>query len=57
MGRGAEGRLGPPSGEPDKQLICNSGGDKTSMGEPGGQPDGLEATLRTHFTVPLAFSK
>jgi hypothetical protein len=40
MGRGAEGGLGLPSGERDKQLICNSGGGKTSMGEPGGQPDG-----------------
>jgi hypothetical protein len=40
MGRGAAGGPGPPSGEQDKQLICNSGGDKTPMGEPGGQPDG-----------------
>jgi hypothetical protein len=32
MGRGARGGLGPPSGEQDKQLICNSGGDKTPMG-------------------------
>jgi hypothetical protein len=48
MGRGAEGGPGPPSGEQDKQLICNNGGDKTSMGEPGGEPDGLDATSRTH---------
>jgi hypothetical protein len=47
MGRGTEGGPGSPSGEQDKQLICNSGVDKTSMGEPGGQPDGLEATSRT----------
>ncbi len=48
MGKGAEGRPGPPNGEQDKQLICNSGGDNTSMGEPGGQPDGLDVTSRTH---------
>jgi hypothetical protein len=36
MSEGAEVGPGPPSGERDKQLICNSGGDKTSMGEPGG---------------------
>jgi hypothetical protein len=48
MGRGAEGGPGPPSGKRDKQLICNSGGDKMSMGEPGGEPDRLDATSRTH---------
>jgi hypothetical protein len=37
MGRGAEGGPGPPSGEQDKQLICNSGGGETPMGEPRGQ--------------------
>ncbi len=31
-GRGLEVGPGPPSEEQDKQLICNSGGDKTSMG-------------------------
>jgi hypothetical protein len=36
IGRGAEGGPGPPSGERDKQLICNSGGDKMSIGELGG---------------------
>jgi hypothetical protein len=44
MGGEAEGGPCPPSGEQDKQLVCNSGGDKTSMGEPGGRPDGLDAT-------------
>ncbi len=44
MGRGAEGGPGPPSGEQDKQLICKSGRGETSMGEPGGQPDGSDAT-------------
>jgi hypothetical protein len=44
VGRGAEGGPGLPSGEQDKQLICYSRGDKTSMGEPGGQPDGFDAT-------------
>jgi hypothetical protein len=48
MGRGAEGGPGPPSGEQDKQLICNSGGDKMSMGDLRGQSDGLDATSRTH---------
>jgi hypothetical protein len=38
--RGTEEDGGLPSGERDKELICNSGGGKTSMGEPGGQPDG-----------------
>ncbi len=32
MGRGVETGPGPPSGEPDKQLICNSRGDKASIG-------------------------
>ncbi len=53
MGRGVEGGLGPPSGERDKQLICNSGGEKTSMGEPGKQPDGLDATSRTHHAQSM----
>jgi hypothetical protein len=48
LGKGAEGGPGPPSEEQDKQLICNSGGDKTPMGEPGGLQDGSDATSRTH---------
>jgi hypothetical protein len=36
---GGQGGPGPPSEEQDKQLICDSGGDKTPMGEPGGQQD------------------
>ncbi len=50
MKRGARGGPGPPSGEQDKQLICNSGGDETPMGEPGGQKDGSDATSRSHHT-------
>jgi hypothetical protein len=53
MGRGAEGGPGPPSGEQDKQLICNSGGDKTFMGELGEQPDRLDATSRTHHAQSM----
>jgi hypothetical protein len=48
LGKGAEGGPSPPSEEQDKQLISNSGGDKTPMGEPGGQQDGSDATSRTH---------
>jgi hypothetical protein len=44
MGRGAKGGPGPPSEKKDKQLICNSGGDETPMGEPGGQEN------RSHHT-------
>jgi hypothetical protein len=40
LGRGAKWGPGPPSEGQDKQLICNSGGDKTPMGEPGGEQDG-----------------
>jgi hypothetical protein len=50
LGRGARGEPGSPSGEQDKQLICNSGGDKTPMGEPGGQQDRSNATSRSHHT-------
>jgi hypothetical protein len=53
MGGEAEGGLGPPSGEQHKQLICNSGGDKTSMAELGGQPDRLDATSRTHHAQSM----
>jgi hypothetical protein len=53
MSREAEGGPGPPSGEQDKQLVCNSGEDKTSMEEPGGQPDGLHATSRTHHAQSM----
>ncbi len=52
-GRGVEVGPGPPSGEQEKQLICNSRGDKTSMGEPGGQPDGLNATSRPHHAQSM----
>jgi hypothetical protein len=48
MGRGAEGGPGPPSGEQDKQLICNSGGGETPMGEREGQQDWSDAASRTH---------
>ncbi len=51
MSRGAEGGPGPPNGE--QALICNSGGDKIPMGEPGGQPDGLDATSRTHHAQSM----
>ncbi len=44
VGGGAEGGPGPPSREQDKQSVCSSGGDKKSMGEPGRQPDRLDAT-------------
>jgi hypothetical protein len=47
------GGPGPPSGEQDKQLVCNSGGDKTSMGESGGLPDRLDATSRTHHAQSM----
>jgi hypothetical protein len=53
MIRGAEGGPGPPSAEQDKQLICNSGGKKTPMGKPGGQPDGLHATSRSHHAQSM----
>jgi hypothetical protein len=53
MSGGAEGGPGPPSGEQDKQLVYNSGGDKTSMEEPGGQPDGPNATSRTHHAQSM----
>jgi hypothetical protein len=46
LGKGAEGGPGPTSEEQDKQLICNSGGDKTSMGEPGGQQDGSGSDIK-----------
>jgi hypothetical protein len=45
---GAEGGPGPPSGERDKQSACSSGSGKTSMEEPEGQSDGLDATSRLH---------
>jgi hypothetical protein len=53
MWRGAKGGPGPPSKEQDKQLICNSGRGETSMGEPRGQPDGLNATSRTHHAQSM----
>jgi hypothetical protein len=48
MGRGAEGGPSQPSGEQDKQLVCNSGRGETSIGEPRGRSDGPDATSRTH---------
>ncbi len=53
LGKGAEGGPGPPSEEQDKQLICNSGGDKNPMGEPGGQQNGSDATSRTHHAQSM----
>jgi hypothetical protein len=53
MSEGAERGPGPPCGEQDKQLICNSGGDKTYMGEPGGRPNELDATSRTHHAQSM----
>ncbi len=53
VGRGAEGGLGPPSEEQDKQLICNSGRGKTIMGEQGEQQDGSDATSRTHHVQSM----
>ncbi len=47
------GGPGPPSEGQDKQLICNSGGDETSMGEPGGQQDGPDATSRTYHAQSM----
>jgi hypothetical protein len=47
-GEGNRGGPGPPSGEPDKQLIGNSGGDNTLMKQPGGQEDESGVTTRTH---------
>ncbi len=54
-GGGRRGGPGPPSEEQDKQLICNSGGDKTPMGEPGGQQDGSNATSRTHHAQSMYY--
>jgi hypothetical protein len=53
MGKGAEGGPGSPSEEQDKQLICNSRGDKMSIGDPGGQPEGLDATSRIHHAQSM----
>jgi hypothetical protein len=44
MSEGAEEGPGLPGGEQEKQSVCSSGGDKTSMGKPEGQPDRLDAT-------------
>jgi hypothetical protein len=48
-----EGGPGPPIGERDEQLTCNSRVDKTSMGEQGGRPGGLDATSRTHHAQSM----
>jgi hypothetical protein len=47
QGRG-QGGPGSPSEEQDKQLISNSGGDETSMGESGRQQDESDAASKTH---------
>ncbi len=44
MSEGAEEGPGLPGGKQEKQSVCSSGGDKTSMGKPEGQPDRLDAT-------------
>jgi hypothetical protein len=48
LGKGSMGGPGPPSEGQDKQLVCNSGGDDSPMGEPGGQQRGSDVTSRTH---------
>jgi hypothetical protein len=48
LGEGNRGGPGPPSGEQDKQLISNSGGDNTLMGQPGRQEDESGMTTKTH---------
>jgi hypothetical protein len=53
VGEGAEGGTGPPGVGQDKQLIFNSGRGETSMGEPGGQPDGSDATSRTYHAQSM----
>jgi hypothetical protein len=53
MSEGAEGGPGLPSGEQDKQSVCSSGGDKTSMGEPKRQLDGLDVTSRPHHAQSM----
>ncbi len=47
------GGPGPPSEGQDKQLVCNSGGDNTPMGEPGGEQNGSDATSRTHHAQSM----
>jgi hypothetical protein len=47
-GRGQGGGPGPPSGKQDKQFMCNGGGDKTPMGEPGGQQNRSDVASKTH---------
>jgi hypothetical protein len=49
-GEGDGGGGGPPSEEQDKQLISNSGGDNTPMGQPGRQEDESGVTTKTHHT-------
>jgi hypothetical protein len=53
MSEGAEGGPGPLSGEQDKQSVCSSEGDKTSMGELKGQLDGLDVTSRPHHVQSM----
>ncbi len=47
-GEGDGGGAGPPSEEQDKQLMSNSGGDKTPKGQPGRQEDESDVTTKTH---------
>jgi hypothetical protein len=47
-GEGDGGGPSPPSEEQDKQLISNSGGHKTPMGQPGRQEDKSDVTSRPH---------
>ncbi len=53
MSEGAEGGPGLPSGEQEKQPACSSGGDKTPIGKPEGQPDRLDATSRPHHAQSM----
>ncbi len=47
-GKGAGGGPGPPSEGIDKQLSSDSGGDKTSMGQPGRQQDKSDVASKSH---------
>ncbi len=47
-GRGNGGGPGPPSGEQDKQLIANRGGDNSFMEQQEGREEESGMTKRTH---------
>ncbi len=51
--KGTGGGLGPPSEGLDKQLDSDSGGDKTSMREPGRQQDKSDVAPRTHHAQSM----